>query len=75
MIFFTTSNYIVLTSNRIIQVAYTTKEINFIDRYVDLIGVTKSLRLGSTNFIMHFDTRADEEFMCDHRDELIDTLS
>ena len=40
-----------------------------------MLGVTKSLRLDSSNFIMHFGQRADEEFMCDRRDELISVLA
>ena len=32
------------------------------------------MRIDSSNFIMHFGQRADEEFICEHRDELISTL-
>ena len=45
------------------------------DQYVDLLGVTKSLRRASMNFIMHFGARADQEFKCDRRDELISVLA
>ena len=47
----------------------------FVNQYADLLGITKSLRLGTSNFILHFGQRADEEFMCEHRDELISILA
>ena len=74
MLFFTKSKYIVLTSTRIIQASTGKKQVRFVNQYGDLLGVTKSLRLDSSNFIMHFGQRADEEFMCEHRDELISIL-
>ena len=74
MIFFTKSKYIILTATRIIQASTGKKHVRFINQYGDLLGVTKSLRLDSSNFIMHFGQRADEEFLCEHRDELISTL-
>ena len=40
-----------------------------------MLGVTKSLRKGSTNFILHFGQRADEEFFCEKRDQLISVLA
>lgn len=45
------------------------------NQYADLLGVTKSLRLGATNFVMHFGARADEEFMSEHRDDLINLMA
>lgn len=74
MIFFTKSKYLILTNTRIIQASTGKKQVRFINQYGDLLGVTKSLRLDSQNFIMHFGQRADEEFMCEHRDELISIL-
>lgn len=47
----------------------------FVNQYADLLGVTKSLRVGATNFILHFGSRADEEFASEHRDELISILA
>ena len=74
MLFFTKSKYIILTSTRIIQASTNKKNVRFVNQYGDLLGVTKSLRLDANNFIMHFGQRADEEFMCEHRDELISIL-
>ena len=54
MIFFTKSKYIILTGTRIIQASTGKKHVRFINQYGDLLGVTKSLRLDSSNFIMHF---------------------
>ena len=73
--FFTKSKNIILTETRIIQASPRSKNVRFVNQYADLLGVTKSLRLGNTNFIMHFGTRADEEFTCEHRDELISILA
>ena len=54
MIFFTKSKYLILTDTRIIQASQRSKHVRYINEYADLLGVTKSLRLGSSNFIMHF---------------------
>ena len=75
MIWFTKSKYIILTDTRIIQASSGSKTVRFVNKYADLLGVTKSLRVGSNNFIMHFGTRADEEVMSDHREELISILA
>lgn len=75
MYFFTKSKYIILTDTRIIQASQKNKHVRFVNQYADLLGVTKSLRLGATNFILHFGARADEEFMSDHREELINVLA
>ena len=75
MYFFTKSKYIILTDRRIIQASQKSKQVRFVNEYADLLGVTKSLRVGATNFIMHFGSRADEEFMSDHRDEMIGVLA
>lgn len=48
--------------------------IRFTDNYSDILGITKSLRIGARNFIIHFGTRADEEWTSDKRDELIDIV-
>mgnify|MGYP006901872588 CR=1 FL=1 len=45
--------------------------VRFSNRYGDLLGVTKSLRIGTKNFICHFPNRADEEWLSDQRDEII----
>ena len=75
MIFFTKQKYIILTDNRIIQASQRNKHIRYVNIYADLLGVTKSLRKGSTNFILHFGQRADEEFFCEKRDQLISVLA
>ena len=75
MIWFTKTRYIILTETRIIHASSGNKTVRFVNNYAELLGVTKSLRVGSNNFIMHFGTRADEEVMSDHRDELISILA
>jgi len=50
------------------------RTIRFKDNYLNLEGVTASLRIGATNFIMHYQGRADEEWVCDQRDQIIETL-
>ena len=62
------------TDKRILVLNIRSKEIRFTDQYADLMGITKSLRIGSNNLIFHFGTRADEEWFCDKREELIDTV-
>jgi hypothetical protein len=39
------------------------------------LGITKSLRIGSKNFIVHFKTRGDEEWFSDKREEIIKAIS
>ena len=46
----------------------------FVNKYSDLLGVTKSLRIGATNFVIHFGGRAEEEWFCPERDELISII-
>jgi len=75
MLFFTKSKFIILTPTRIIQASHHKKQVRYINKYSDLLGITKSLRLDQTNFILHFGQRADEEYNCDHRDELISVLA
>ena len=45
--------------------------VQFTNSYEELLGITKSLRIGSKQFIVHFKTRADEEWLADRRDEMI----
>lgn len=47
----------------------------FVNQYGDLLGVTKSIRIGANNFIMHFGLRADEEVQCDHREDVVALLA
>ena len=75
MYFFTKAKYIILTDTRIIQATQKGKQVRYVNNYADLLGITKSLRLGSSNFIMHFGSRADEECQSDNRDELISVLA
>jgi hypothetical protein len=49
--------------------------VRYVNKYADLLGITKSLRLGSLNFILHFGERADEEYQSEKRDELISFLA
>lgn len=54
MIVFTKSKYIILTETRVIQASHHKKQVRFVNKYSDLLGITKSLRLDNTNFIIHF---------------------
>ena len=45
--------------------------VQYTNTYEELLGITKSLRIGSKQFIVHFKTRADEEWLADRRDEMI----
>jgi len=69
--FFTKSKLVIMTDKRILVATTSKKQVRFINQYGDLNGVTKSLRIGATNIILHFGTRADEEWFCDKRDEMI----
>jgi hypothetical protein len=44
------------------------KTIRFKDNFLQLEGITASLRIGANNFIMHYNGRADEEWVCEQRD-------
>lgn len=46
-------------------------DIKHIFKFEQCLGLTKSLRQGSTNFIMHFRNTEDEEWLSDQRDELL----
>ena len=73
--FFTKSKMVILTDTRILIATPSKKQVRFVNQYGDLHGVTKSLRIGANNIILHFGTRADEEWFCDKREELINVLS
>ena len=72
--FFTKSKLVILTDKRILVATPNKKQVRFINQYGDLHGVTKSLRIGANNMILHFGTRADEEWFCDKREEMINIL-
>lgn len=63
-------NRIIILSDMYVYVCKDDKKrtIRFKDNYLNLEGVTASLRIGATNFIMHYAGRADEEWVCDKRD-------
>jgi hypothetical protein len=46
----------------------------YMNKYGDLLGVTKSLRIGANNFVIHFGEREEEEWFSDHRDEIISVI-
>lgn len=49
--------------------------VRFRDSYINLLGFTASLRIGASNFILHFKQRADEEFVCAQRDQLLQVVA
>jgi hypothetical protein len=38
------------------------------------LGLTKSLRIGSKNFVIHFSNHADEEWHSEEREEIVSVL-
>ena len=68
------SKLVIMTDRRILVATPNKKQVRFINQYGDLHGVTKSLRIGANNVILHFGTRADEEWFCDKREEMINIL-
>lgn len=46
-------------------------DIKHIFRFEQCLGLTKSLRQGSNNFIVHFRNTEDEEWLSDQRDDLL----
>ena len=69
--FFTKSKLVIMTDRRILVANSSKKIVRFQNRYADLLGVTQSIRRGASNLIFHFNNRADEEWFCDKREELI----
>ena len=69
--FFTKSKLVIITDKRILVANSSKKVVRFQNKYADLLGVTTSIRRGANNLIFHFSNRADEEWYCDKRDELI----
>lgn len=47
----------------------------FNNKYEDILGITKCLRIGAKNFIVHFKTRGDEEWFSEKRDDVIKTIA
>lgn len=45
--------------------------VRFKHSYEDILGLTKSLRIGSMNFVCHFSNQADEEWHSEEREEII----
>lgn len=64
----------VVCTNKRILVLNAKRQIRFADSYSEILGLTKSLRIGSDNMILHFGTRPDEEWACDKREELVDII-
>jgi len=58
-LFFKKAKILVVTSQKVYLVTRRRKNIKKSNNISDLLGVTKSLLRGSTNFVMHFPTRAD----------------
>ena len=59
---------VVLTDERIIVANAKNKSPRFVNKYSEIHGVTKSIRIGATNFIIHFGKRAEEEWYSPRRD-------
>ena len=51
------------------------KSIKITNRYEDILGITKSLRIDASNFIVHFKSRGDEIWYSEKRDEIIRTFA
>lgn len=45
--------------------------VKYSNKYEEVLGITKCLRIGSRNFIVHFKTHADEEWLSESRDDII----
>ena len=63
-----------LTDERIIVANAKTKQPRFVNRYSELNGLTKSIRIGAQNFIIHFRHRGEEEWFTPRRDEMIQLM-
>jgi hypothetical protein len=48
--------------------------VRFRHSFEDILGLTKSLRIGSKNFIIHFSNHADEEWHSEEREEIVSVL-
>ena len=73
---FSKKNRIVkLTDDRILILNIKDEQLKYNNKYEDCFGVTKSLRIGARNFIVHFKTRGDEEWLSDKREEIIKAIS
>lgn len=66
---------LVITDKQIYILHASNQTVRFRDGYLNLLGVTASLRIGNRNFIMHFRDRADEEWNCEHRDAILQELA
>jgi len=58
-LFFKKAKILVVTSQKVYLVTRRRKNIKKSNKITELLGVTKSLLRGSTNFVLHFPTRAD----------------
>jgi len=73
---FSKKNRIVkLTDDRILILNIKDEQLKYNNKYEDCFGVTKCLRIGARNFIVHFKTRGDEEWLSDKREEIIKAIS
>ncbi len=52
-----------------------TQKVRFVYKYEEVLGLTKCLRTGTTNFILHFRCRADEEWTSSQRENVINAIS
>ena len=73
-VWFTKHKLLILTDSRVIVGNPKNNQVRFMNPYKEILGVTKSLRVLSKNFIVHMSNRPDEEWICDHRDELIEIM-
>lgn len=50
-------------------------KLRFIAKYEEVLGVTKSLRQGTGNFLMHFRGKSDEEWTSTQRENIINAIA
>ena len=74
---FSKKTKIVCLKKDLIQVLLSEKQKKniFAKRYQDLIGVTKSLMTNQKNFVVHFKSTIDEEWVSNSREEIIKAIA
>ena len=75
MFMFSKKRSVVLTADKIYIFNKRDTQPRYIQDYSDILGLTLSLLVGAKNLILHFTTQADEEWQCEHRQDLIEVLA
>ena len=73
-LFLTKDRLLILTDERVIVANPKTKQPRFMNKYSELLGLTKCIRVAANNFIVHFQHRSEEEWFCPRRDELVEII-